>query len=451
MHRVAVLVAALVALLATGCPGHEARIQGALDALDRGSPEEALGALNDELEVERVEDLPEDVGGDNALLLLDRATVLQAIGQYDLAQRDFGVADKSIEVLDLDRNAAHDIGKYLFSDDVGPYKAPPFEKLLINTFNMMNYLARGDLGGARVEARRLAVMERYLAEQKETTSLLGLGSWLAGLTFEKSAKPDEALRHYEDALAHASYGSLRDPLRVLTGGQPTSPRIDALLQGAGPLPSPAESGEAEIVVLVGYGRVPQKKPTRIPIGLALTLVAADISPHDRDLALQLAAQGLVTWVNFPRLGKGRGRYEVPELFIDRQPAPLEHALDIESEVRREWEANEPTFILAAITRLIARAVAGGAVQAATGAAVGRKNGGAAIGLLAGLATQAALVAADTPDTRSWATLPSQVAVTRLRVKPGRHSVRVAARGHGRDYEITVKAGDFAFIQMSALR
>jgi hypothetical protein len=444
------LLVALSTPFLTGCPGHEARVQGALDALDRGSPEEALVELNDELEVERVDDLPEDVTGDNALLLLDRATVLQSLGDYDLSQRDFGVADKSIEILDLDRNAAHDVGKYLFSDDVGPYRAPPFEKLLINTFNMMNYLARGDLSGARVEARRLGVMQRYLTEQQEQTTLLGLGSWLAGLTFEKSGKPDEALRYYEDALQYQGYGSLRDPLRVLTGGQPKSPRVDALVQGAA-LPSPAEAGEAEIVVVVGYGRVPQKKPTRIPIGLALTLVAGHISPRDNEIALQLAAQGLVTWVNFPRLGKARGSYEAPQLFIDQQPAPLEHALDIEAEVRREWDESEPTIILAAITRLITRAVAGGVVQAATGAAVGRKNGGAALGLLAGLATQAALVAADTPDTRSWATLPSQVALGRLRVPPGRHSVRIAARGHVRDYDVTLRAGDFAFVQMSALR
>jgi hypothetical protein len=84
------------------------------------------------------------------------------------------VSDKQIEVLDFSRNAAHDIGKYLFSDDVGPYKAPAYEKLMINTMNMVNYLARGDLQGARIEARRLAVMQKFL-EQSENKgkSLIG--------------------------------------------------------------------------------------------------------------------------------------------------------------------------------------------------------------------------------------------------------------------------------------
>lgn len=443
---------AVVALVAGavplgGCAGHEVRVEAALDALDRGAPAEAVAALNEELQVASADELPADIEGDEALLVLERATVLQSMDRYDDSARDFSAADKAIDVLDLSANAADEIGKYLFSDDVGRYRAPPFEKLLINTFNGMNYLARRDLSGARVEARRLAVMQRYYADQGDRTALIGLGSYLAGFTFEKSGQRDEALRYYDDALAYASYQTLRDPLRALTGGESKSPAIDRLLAGASALPSVAETGEAELCVVVGYGRVPRLEPVRIPIGLALTLVSGHLSPHDRARANELAAKGLVTWVNFPRLGKSRGSYAVPDLALDGRSMPLEHAIDIEAEVRKEWQEKEGTIILAAITRLLARAAAGELTQAATGAAADNDI----IGLLAGLATTATLAAVDTPDTRSWTTLPANVAIARMRVRPGKHRVRVSARGVTKDYEVDVAPRDWAFIVMTALR
>ena len=437
---------ALVGLL-TGCAGHEVRVDAALDALDRGAPDQAVAALNEEMEVKSTSELPADLEGDNALLLLERATVLQSMDRYADSARDFGAADKAIEVLDLSAGAADDIGRYLFSDDVGRYRAPAFEKLMINTLNAMNYLARRDLSGARVEARRLGVMQRYYADKGDPTALLGLGSYLAGFAFEKSGQRDEALNHYDDALKFASYRTLRDPLRVLTKGEAKTPAIDRLIAGAGGLPSVAETGQAELVVVVGYGRVPRKEPVRIPIGLALTLVSGSLSPHDTARANELAAKGLVTWVNFPRLGKSRGRHSIPQLSVDGRPVGLEHALDIETEVRKEGECNEGTIILAAITRLLARAAAGELTQAATGAAADNDI----IGLLAGLATTATLAAVDTPDTRSWTTLPANVAIARLRVRPGSHRVRVSARGITKDYRIDVRPRDWAFITVTALR
>jgi hypothetical protein len=442
-------LAVLIVVLAwplSGCAGHESRVKAALDALDAGRPDEAIAELNDEMEVGSTKDLP-NLDGDNALLVLDRATILQSTDRYELSQRDYQAADKAIEVLDFKRGTADDIGKYLFSDDVGPYKAPPFEKLLLNTFNMMNYLARHDLNGARVEARRMSVMERYLKDSDEETALLGLGSYLAGFTFEKSGKRDEALTYYEEALTYQTYPSLKRPLRVLTGGSSKSPKIDALVGDAGPTDSVAKAGDAELLVVMGYGRVPQKIPERIPIGLALTMVSGIISPNDAAQANELAAKGLVTWINFPRLGKSRGRYTIPDLWIDGRPHAVEHAIDIEAEVRKEWEEREPQVVLSAITRMVTRILAGEAVDAAVGAA----SDSGIVGLLAGLATSATLTAADTPDTRSWTTLPSNVALARLRLPPGQHRVQIQARGVTKSYQVTLRPGDWQAVVMTALR
>jgi hypothetical protein len=444
-RALALALGSALALTQLGCAGHEDRTRTALEALDRGHPAIAIAELNDEMDVSSARELPAELQGDNALLVLDRATVQMSVGDHKSSARDLGAADKAIEVLDLSPNAAGDVGQYLFSDDVGSYRAPAYEKLLLNTINLMNYLALGDLTGAKVEARRLAVMQRYVKEHEEENDLLGIGSYLAGFAFEKAGDRDEALVFYDEALKYAQYQSLRDPLRVLTRGASRSPGIDALVGGAGPMPPVGETGEGEIVVVVGFGRVPQKVPVRIPIGLALTLVAGHLSPRDHARANELAAKGLVTWINYPTLGRGKGGYSAPSVDVDGRPVPMEEALDVEAEVRAAWKKREGTVILAAITRMLTRMVAGEVAQAAT------EKDGSPIGILVGLATTATLAVLDTPDTRCWSTLPSRIAVARIRVPAGRHRIRLHARGVTKVQTVDVRPGGWAFVNHMALR
>ena len=189
-------VAPVVALVAmpwlTGCGGHSARTLQMRTALDAGNAKGAIHELNEELDVKDAKDLPADIKGDNAILVLDRASIQQGIGEFPLSKRDFEVADKSIDMLDLARNAADSIGEYVFSGSVGRYQAPPYEKLMINTLNMLNYLETKDLNGARIEARRLSVIQKYYRDSldQKNNPVLGLGSMLAGFTYEKSGEID---------------------------------------------------------------------------------------------------------------------------------------------------------------------------------------------------------------------------------------------------------------------
>src|SRR6185503_833432 len=159
----------------------------------------------------------------------------------------------------------------------------------------------------------------------------------------------------------------------------------------------------------------------------------------------LAAKGLVTWVNYPTLGKGKGGYSVPTFDLDGRPQSMEEGLDVEAEVRAAWRKNEGTVILSAITRMLARMVAGEVAQAAT------EKDGSPIGLLVGLATTATLTVLDTPDTRCWSTLPSRIAIARLRVPAGAHVIRLSARGETKTYRVNLAKGGWGFVGMTALR
>jgi len=458
------LAAALLALGLSACASHSDKTKPVRTALDAGNDKQALALINEDLEVKTAKDLPEKTDGDNALLLLDRAMVLQALQQYDLSSRDLQTSDKQIEVLDLSRNAMDEIGRYLFSDSSGRYKAPAYEKLMINTMNMVNYLTRGDLNGARIEARRLAVMQQFLERSEgKGRNLLSLGSYLAGFTFEKSGKPDEALRYYDEALQYGKFRSLAEPIRRLaTQSSYRTSRIEAVLAAtpaAGPAPAKppsaadaqaelaAEDDSGELLVIVGYGRVQPKIAKRIPIGLALTYASMFMSPANYQQANRLAAQGLVTWINYPELGKARVGWIDPQLSVDRSPQALDGVLAVDLEAQRAWEDAKGAVIASAITRMVTRIVAG----TAAGYAAGKASNNDLVGALVSLGTQATLTAVDTPDTRSWETLPARIAIGRFRLRPGTHDVAISANGRHLNTKVALTPKGFTTTTLTVLR
>ena len=430
-----------------GCAGHAAHTLEARRALDAHQPERALELYNEALDVTSGEELPADVTGDNALLMLDRSTILQALEQYDASSKNLQVADKQIEMLDFSRSTAHEIGRYLFSDDVGPYKARPYEKLFVNTLNMANYLASGNLHGAKIEARRLAVMQKYLSQVEDdpAQALLGPGSYLAGFVFEKAGDADEAVRYYDEALRFSAYPSLDGVMATLasrTGYR--SPRIQEILSRAPGSIAGDQSGE--ILVIVSYGRVPALKAERVPIGLALTLAAMYIGPEQQRAARRMAAQGLVTWVNYPSLESGPMSYARPTVSIDGSAVALDAVTNVDAFVREAYARAKGQLVASAITRMVAR----GAVGAGLGAGAAKASDSGAVGMLLAIGAQVALTAADTPDTRSWATLPAEIALVRKRVPAGTHAVRISAQGTVKEHTVEVAPSGFVVVNLTEL-
>jgi hypothetical protein len=421
-------------LSVTGCSGGlSERTRGMRTALDAGDPRRAIEALNHELGVRRDDQQPRRLTSDKALLLLDRATIQQSIAQLASSKRDYEAADKAIDALDLSHGASDDIGRWVFSDAAGRYVAPPHEKLLVNVLNLVNYLETGDLSGARIEARRMSVMARYLKErdprERRPSAALGLGSLLAGFTYEKSGNDDEAHRYYTDA--NAIEWSAQSAAATSGNGN-----------GSG-------SEESELLVVIGWGRVAHRVAEHVPVGLALTRASPFLAEGDRDAASRLATQGLVTWVNYPTLAPERALDEVPTILVDGRPVPLDATLDVAAEVRAEWRRIEGEVMAAAITRTVARVLVGKAIEGI--ANTSDKKEVKAVGFLFSLFAQAALSAADVPDTRSWETLPARVGVARVRLPPGEHRVLLRARGTEREGDVHTTPAGWRAVSLFALR
>ncbi|MGB5812152.1 MAG: hypothetical protein WBG86_16570, partial [Polyangiales bacterium] len=130
-----IAVALLIVGCCTGCKTFSDYTAKTRTALDANDLKVALSAANGALGVRDKNEIPEPLKKNDALLLLDRAMVLQALHEYPSSSNSFEVADKTIEILDFSRSTADEIARYMFSDSVGPYKARPYEKLMLNSMN----------------------------------------------------------------------------------------------------------------------------------------------------------------------------------------------------------------------------------------------------------------------------------------------------------------------------
>ena len=238
--RLARAAGVVLALGPAACAGHSEHTLPVRTALDAGDTRGAIRLLDERMKVGGEGDLPADMGSDNALYVLDRGSLQQSVLAFDRSKRDLETADKAIDMLDLARNAGDTIGEYVFSGSSGRYRAPPYEKLLVNTLDMLNSLELRDLDGARVEARRLAVMQRYIADdlEEKDNAVLGLGGLLAGMVFEKSDQVDEALRWYDQTLEFSGFRALEGPVRALLPGAATSARRGSRRSRRPPRPLP---------------------------------------------------------------------------------------------------------------------------------------------------------------------------------------------------------------------
>lgn len=426
----------------SGCtPSYTDRLGAAHQAVNAGDYETGVDELSRILGVDSYEHIPNKWTADRPLAALERGMLLQALGQHQWSARDLSAAETELEFLDMKLDTAGNIGKYIYSDSAEIYKVQPTERLALNALNMLNYLAMGNLEGAGVEARRFTLAREYLGAS-DGAGHGAFGSYLAGFVFEQLGQPDRALRYYEEALDAGDLEVLRGPIvRLSRRGSYAGRRLREYVEGleasgvdaTSPLPG-AEESDGEILVVLGLGRVPYKVSEYMPIGAAIGYASIWVTGSTR--ILERTAFKVVV---YPELVARHNLVRGAAVRVDGETVPVELLTNLGVEIAREYEAIKPKIIGAALTRMIARAVASEGVRSLAD----DRDGATAI--LAALATEAVLVGLDEPDTRSWTLLPSQIFVARARVRPGRHTIRVDLQDRpqeGREIEVEVAPGGF---------
>lgn len=412
--------AALVALVVTatsGCATYADRVAQATRAASVGDYAAAVADMNGELGVSTGEELPSRWTGDVPLAVLERGSLQQALGQYAPSARNLSAAEQELELLDLQSDPIGELGSYLYSDSAKTYRTPPTERLSVNAINLLNYLARGDLDGAAVEARRFQVMRDYLATlDVEPGAPDALGAYLAGVVFEHLGEGDRALRYYEEALAAGRLASLDAPIARLARLQPyRGPRLNEVLAHA--RSAPAEPARGELLVVLSVGRVPHKEARRIPIGAAVGIAGTYASGN-----VDWLKYGAAKVVVYPELVASPSSLGAATVHVDGAPIAVEPLADLAGAIRSEYEEAKPRIVAAALSRMAARAAMAEGVRA------GGRQQSDALGDVLSILFESTLVALDRPDTRSWTMLPARVLVARAPLAPGAHTVDVTFGG-----------------------
>ena len=431
-------------LWAAGCATYTDTLRTCHKAVDRGDYEAGIRRLNDILGVSDYQQIPDEWTTNKPLAVLERAMLLQARGLYQWSARDLSAAEMELEFLDLKQNPIGSIGKYIYSDSARVYRAQPSERLVLNALNMLNYLAMGNLQGASIEARRFTIARDFLESSMENYHQINsgaFGSYIAGFVFEKLGQPGRALRYYEEALVTGDLKAFREPvLRLSVQGHYVGRELRAYLRQLEGTGSDVQSKRAagadpkgEILIVLCLGRAPYKTPKRIPILTALEYAGGWVSGNP-DILLHSPFK----IVTYPEQVIPDNQMTGAVVNGNGQSLPVELLTDLETETIREYEMIKPMIIGAALTRMIARAVA----AEGTRHLVGKEK--KSVGELAALASEAALVALDKPDTRSWTFLPARIFVCRATVEPGFHEIRIELLGRApqtRIIQVEVTQGD----------
>lgn len=428
LRSVLLAVALGAAAGAAGCATYTDKMGAASLATASGNYEGAIAVTNGLLGVSGSDRIPTTLSGDKPLLLLDRGSLQQATVRFDESQRDLSSAEQKLELLDLSSNAVAALGSYLYSDSAKTYKTPPGERLALNAINLLNYLARGDLSGATVEARRFQVMRDYLASiNAGAPGPDRLGAYMAGFVFERGGEGDRALRYYDEVLSQGGSASLVEPVRRLARSWPYRGRNLASLVGGGPA-SAASGRPSELLVVLSLGRAPHKIPQRMPVGAAVGIAAAFLGDQNLSVLKYSATKILV----YPELVATPSSITGASVRVNGRDVPVELLADIGGTVAAEYQAAKPKILAAALTRVAARAAMAEGTRAAG------NQSSQALGDVLAIVVEATMVALDKPDTRSWTMLPDKVLVARVPVNPGQQDVVISyGGGSGRNVRIDV--------------
>lgn len=462
-----ILLALVVLLGASGCATYSDTMRDAHAAVAAGQAQRAEQIINETLKTENSGQLPPEFNEDHVLLLLERATILQALGEYRLAARDMMVVDDRMVFLSIAESDSLELAKYLYSDDSQAYVAPAYERLLVNTLNMLNYLGMGDIQGAKVEARRFALMERFYLDADEPallSGIVGLGNYLGGVAFEHARDYSEAARYYSRAWYYGvrsdEFHSRLVHLLQLTGYKPndllasvgpealkdlldsvrTAQRIDFAEYRARYL-----NGDTLIVVQTGLA--PWRVAQRLPIGAAMGY-AHNLSSDNQTQAAAMIASGALDSVNFPMLTtQGLPGNKSVTVSVGQTSVTPHIDIDVAAQVSAGYAHILPKLMTAAITRLITRIAAG----QVTRAAVNATGSNELFGALAGLVVQGTMNAMDTPDTRSWMTLPAHIRLIRLKLPAQTQTIHVLVGATSDERQVEILEESLNLVNFSRIR
>ena len=137
------------------------------------------------------------------LYYFDLGVLYHYNGNYAESAKNFDKADKIYDDL-YTRSITNEAAAIVTNDNIRPYRARPFEILVLHEMQIMNYLAQKNVDGALVEVNRaLKAMTELYQKDNDKTNDNGFLRYLTAIVYEMAGEPDEAaIAYYKTVKAY---------------------------------------------------------------------------------------------------------------------------------------------------------------------------------------------------------------------------------------------------------
>jgi tetratricopeptide (TPR) repeat protein len=425
-------------------------------------------------------------GGQSRLLYdMDIGILYHYAGRYDSSIVFLARAAEVYESL-YTRSVTNEAVSLLVNDNVRPYRGRPYEVVWLRVFQAFNYLALGDLDGARVEMRQARILvdeyRRKAGSDKDAYRDDPLYRAVAALVYEALGERDDAaisiyfaVKAHRDAKEPVPADMAATACRLLRAADRTDD-IRLLELECPDAPAGRPGGDSGTVVVIGeIGRSPALGETKfqgtwIRDGLLYyqyrdaegkvvndVLPAPGLPPSEAEKAgsgrdTRSGTTLSIAWA-MPSLRKVESRSRA----LSVADAAGSGAVRGESwgetgeELERDLERERTTVLIRTVTRVVIRTLATEKTKA------GLRTDNPILNLLTNLGADFLSGQLEQADVRSWFLLPGSVQVARFAAPAGRRTLQLGAvDGDGRTVrsevrEVEVRPGGTTFVFFNSLR
>jgi len=354
---------------------------------------------------------------DRVLYLMNTGMLQRMSGDYDASTRTLEAAKGQIEqlrALSLREQAL----SVTVNDATKAFIGEDYEQVMVNNFLALNYLERGQLDAARVEALQVDVL---LREKQQRTSKNNpyqedaFARYLTGIVYEDEGEWSDAMIAYRKA-----YEAYNKQLKSLGVAVPETLKHDLIrLADRMGIADEAKRYREEFKIDQTLSEA-----ELLERGEVVFVVNAGLAPLKREKAVTAPnpATGRIVRVAVPEYRPRAHPFAYARLSADSASASTSRVENVEAIAMKTLDSAMPGITARAIARAIAKdSIAGAAASSGNNS----NNSGAA---LLGLAVNLAGVFTERADTRSWFTLPGEIHLARLALPPGEYKLKVELRG-----------------------
>lgn len=408
------------------------------------------------------------------LYYFDLGVLYHYNGDYKESAKNFDKADKIYEDL-YTRSVTNEAAAIITNDNIRPYRARPFEILVLHELQILNYLAQKDIDGAMIEVNRAQkAMAALYQKDKDKTNDNGFLRYLIAIVYEMAGQPDDAAIAYYKTVKAYQENILNLPKEVrqfIVESLRRTEREDDInalgLNNAMETPkAQAVFDQGQEIIVLGYaGHGPILNELRLS-GTYVNGGLLSLSYKDGK-----TGQMQTTTVDaMPVAGASNGEtfhisFALPEAYsFNSKVHHFNVSVDGKSGIRpekvmaldKELEMNLKDDFTATMTRTAIRVVL--RTIAAQAAKKAMKSDNSLLNLFTSIGTDVAQMQMEKADLRIALFLPNSFQMTRIPVEPGSHEVTVAAESENGgkvkvfNYgKVNVKKGEKKFIFVQAVK